>query len=326
MTMTLEQRLRTIEQAIEDVASGMLGISVGPGTLNGQMIAPKSINAGSLSVQNLQSVNARTGNLSVTGAITVSTGGSIGSGQTAYNTGVGYWIEANSGTPRMSIGNSAGNRLTWDGTTLAIVGNITATTGTIGGWTIGSTTLTGGHVTLDSANGIKLTSAGSWGDTIQWWTGGGSTKAGSIIGIGSALMIVQGDGSAPSSYLNLGTGSTMLQGYDLGTGPAALSLDTGWHLGVNGSTYLQGASNKVNAYFPLYPGAGGVGQSTRYISDDGTRIKIVGELDVSANTINFATASPANGALPSPNKAISVKASGTTYYFPVWNGYSPWTA
>ncbi len=59
----------------------------------------------------------------VGGNLIVSTSGAISSGQTAYNTGTGFWMEYNAGTPRFSIGNAtAGNSLTWDGTNLNLNG------------------------------------------------------------------------------------------------------------------------------------------------------------------------------------------------------------
>jgi hypothetical protein len=57
-----------------------------------------------------------------TGAtITLSAAGNIKAGQTAYNTGTGFWLGQDSGTPKFSIGAAAGNRLTWDGSTLTLV-------------------------------------------------------------------------------------------------------------------------------------------------------------------------------------------------------------
>ena len=70
---------------------------------------------------------------SFTGGITIGVGGSLSSGQTAYNTGTGFWLEYNGGTPRFSLGVSGGAGLTWDGSALAISGAITATSGTITG-------------------------------------------------------------------------------------------------------------------------------------------------------------------------------------------------
>jgi hypothetical protein len=64
------------------------------------------------------------------GSIVIDTNGNIRSGQTAYNTGTGFWFGSVSSIPKFSIGNSAGNRITWDGSTLNVVGYI-ATNGAL---------------------------------------------------------------------------------------------------------------------------------------------------------------------------------------------------
>ena len=65
-------------------------------------------------VNSLSAITVSTGALNVDGGLTVGTGGTISSGQTAYNTGTGYWLEYNAGTPRLSIGNSS-NGIAWNG-------------------------------------------------------------------------------------------------------------------------------------------------------------------------------------------------------------------
>jgi len=77
----------------------------------------------------------------VTGSLAVSTSGNIRSGQTAYNTGVGWFMEYNAGTPRSSIGDPSGNFMTWDGSVLSIKGVITATTATIASTTTDTFTI-----------------------------------------------------------------------------------------------------------------------------------------------------------------------------------------
>ena len=59
------------------------------------------------------------------GGIVLGTTSSIKSGQSAYNTGTGFWLEANSGTPRFSLGNPSGNHITWNGSVLAVAGSLT---------------------------------------------------------------------------------------------------------------------------------------------------------------------------------------------------------
>ena len=66
-------------------------------------------------------------------AITLQTGEHIKQGSTAYNTGNGFFLGDNgSGTPVFSL-KSATNGLTWDGTSLAIKGDITGSSGTFSG-------------------------------------------------------------------------------------------------------------------------------------------------------------------------------------------------
>ena len=86
-------------------------------------------------------------------------------GQVDYDSGIGYFLGDHNGTPKFSLGNSAGNKVTWDGSTLSITGTLTATTGTIGGWTLGATFLSAGSgattVRLDSGGTNPAISAGS---------------------------------------------------------------------------------------------------------------------------------------------------------------------
>lgn len=49
----------------------------------------------------------------------------IKAGQSAYNTGTGFWLGMDSGTPKFSLGNvAAGKYITWDGTDLKVVGGV----------------------------------------------------------------------------------------------------------------------------------------------------------------------------------------------------------
>ena len=51
----------------------------------------------------------------------------IKGGATGYNSGTGWWIGRDSdGTAKMFFGNSSGNKVTWDGTTLSVSGTLTA--------------------------------------------------------------------------------------------------------------------------------------------------------------------------------------------------------
>jgi hypothetical protein len=73
------------------------------------------------STGNITSVGNLTlnGTATVGSGITVSTSGYLRSGQTAYATGTGYWLEYNGGTPRVSIGGSS-KYLRWTGSELQV--------------------------------------------------------------------------------------------------------------------------------------------------------------------------------------------------------------
>jgi len=58
----------------------------------------------------------------------ISGGGNIRQGQTAYNTGIGFWLGDVNGSPMLSIGNPDGNHLTFDGNKVTISGDIALNT------------------------------------------------------------------------------------------------------------------------------------------------------------------------------------------------------
>lgn len=64
----------------------------------------------------------------------------------AYGTGTGVWMGKDSGTYKWRVGNPAGNRVTWDGTTLSVVGD--------GG---GVTNINGANIQTGTISAAKLT-------------------------------------------------------------------------------------------------------------------------------------------------------------------------
>jgi hypothetical protein len=119
-------------------------------------------------------LTAVNGGLSVTGGgiVLASGGAAIRGGQTAYNTGNGFWLGDVGGITKFSIGSNAGNRLTYDGGTLSIVGAITLTN-TIAYSSVTGGPPTGADVTLSAVNGgLSITGGGI---TLS---GGGSIKGG----------------------------------------------------------------------------------------------------------------------------------------------------
>ena len=62
-----------------------------------------------------------------TGDVQVDTGGNVRGGQTAYNTGTGFWIGYTGGAYKFSIGNPSSGYLRWTGTALEVYGSIVDT-------------------------------------------------------------------------------------------------------------------------------------------------------------------------------------------------------
>jgi hypothetical protein len=111
-------------------------------------------------------LSAIVGGLSLTGGglILASGGAAIRGGMTAYDTGSGFWLGDVSGTTKFSIGNSAGNKMTWDGSALAVTGTLSSTSGTIGGLTLAASSLSAvgslGSVTISAATGSVSVASG----------------------------------------------------------------------------------------------------------------------------------------------------------------------
>lgn len=100
-----------------------------------------------------------------------------------------------SNVAKFEIGD-ASNSLNWNGSTLSITGTITSTSGTIGGWSLGSTTITGGSLTLDSTGNIRFGKT-SFSDT---------TNAGLIMGLDSGTPKFYIGTASDASYVKLSGG------------------------------------------------------------------------------------------------------------------------
>jgi len=116
-------------------------------------------------------------------------------GQTAYDTGTGFWIGSDG---RFSIGNSAGNKLTWNGTTLTLKGELAPVAIAAGGHVrLGQTAFdTGTGFWLGDDAGTPKFSLGSATKGLVW-NGTDLTVRGDIVGTGN---IVADNVSLHASY------------------------------------------------------------------------------------------------------------------------------
>jgi hypothetical protein len=131
------------------------------------------------SVQDLDAQDqAQTGLIAGTtitgGGITLSSGGNIKGGQSAYNSGTGFFLGYESSQYKFSIGNQT-NRLTWDGSTMTVQGDITATSGTFTGTVNANAgTFTGITVNTGTIGGWTATNVANRSTTSDLVTTGGS--------------------------------------------------------------------------------------------------------------------------------------------------------
>jgi len=107
-------------------------------------------------------VNNLSANKITTGELNLGTasGMAVKQAKSGYtDTTTGFWLGNDGGTPKFNIGTST-NYLKFDGSDLDIAGEISADTGSIGGFTVGSTSLIAGanatRISLSTADGIHL--------------------------------------------------------------------------------------------------------------------------------------------------------------------------
>lgn len=91
------------------------------GSITANEIAAGAITSVKISVSQLSAISADMGSLTA-GTIVLSSSGHIRAGQTAYDSGSGFFLGIESSTAKLSIGDSTGKKLTWSGTALSYNG------------------------------------------------------------------------------------------------------------------------------------------------------------------------------------------------------------
>jgi len=142
-------------------------------------------NVGLGNVENKDAQNqAQSGLISGTtitgGGITLSGGGNIKGGQTAYATGTGFFLGYDTSAYKFSIGNTT-NYMRWTGTDLVVKGEITATSGTFTG------AISGGTISVPATSPLfEVDSAGQMTATNANLSGEVTATSGEIGGWGIA--------------------------------------------------------------------------------------------------------------------------------------------
>ncbi len=181
--------------------------------------------------------NLKVGNLSAltvnTGTLTVDTAGHIKGGQTAYNTGTGFWLGYDSGAYKFSLGSST-NNIKWTGTGLSISGDI------------------------DASGGAKFVLTAS--NYVQLVSGAGSPILGIYKGTNNAFPAMRVSDSAATSESSLDIASNTT-----GSGAAirATMTGTGYCGLFSGSKFGIGASTPIEL-------SGSVGTSGQVLTSGGS--------------------------------------------------------
>ena len=100
--------------------------SIVANSITANEIAAGAVTASKINVTQLSAINANMGAITA-GTITLDTAGYIRGGQTAYNTGTGFFLGYDTSAYKLSIGDSTtNNSLTWDGSVLSVNGSTIA--------------------------------------------------------------------------------------------------------------------------------------------------------------------------------------------------------
>jgi hypothetical protein len=147
-------------QIVNAVVDGNLLVS---GTVGTTHLAANAVTAGKIAAGAVDATKITVSDLSAIqaslGTVQVNSNGYIRSnGATAFGTGTGFWMGWDTTAYKFRIGDPAGNKLEWTGSTLNVKGDITGSTGTFGG----SLSAGGGLFTVNGSSGaVSIKSATS---------------------------------------------------------------------------------------------------------------------------------------------------------------------
>lgn len=225
------------------------------------------------------------GGLSLTGGgLTLASGGaSLKGGQTAYDTGTGFWLGDVSGVTKFSVGNASGNKLTWNGSALNIVGSgsftgvVTASSGSFTGAVTATSGSFSGTITAAAGSNIAgwLTTATLMYDATSTIAFDSSNKKITVGSVSGARVQLSGAGyeSGISTY-------------------NASSQEIGVWSMLDGGTYNQSyitlrkyVGGSLSLALSLLPGAIGFGSTAGTISATPLTLSSTGVLALTGTSI-----------------------------------------
>lgn len=239
MNTILDRRLKDIEFALDELRENTRG-PMGPGQIGTSLLRSKSVIASTINVSDLESVQSSTGDLTVTGTLTMGTSASMFSAnKTTYaDTDAGFWLGYNAGAYKVNIGDAT-SYMKWDGSTLSVAGSVTVGAGgSVGGWTINSSTITSAsnNVTLDAAGTITAgtgnnVAAMSGAGTIRFWAGNATAAS-------APFQVSQAGVVTGTSFSSNTVAGTLAAGQNLGANDITIASTGKIKFGTSAADYL----------------------------------------------------------------------------------------
>lgn len=274
----------------------------------GYSIDSDGIYFGSASDARFLKYNISTGALSVNGgSIDVGTNGYLLGGQTAYDTGSGFFLGYSGGAHKLSIGDGTpGNSLTWDGTTLRVNGSPVTSNDIFGSGQDGAFSLDGTntYATYMTKSGsdytlIKDTYATDFtlSGTATLTTNGYRLFVNGTLTVGASCVIKwngnngsAGDTAVSNAAVNGGAGGAALSSnnlYGSGAGKTGGTSGSGGSAGGSGSNGSAGTAgdaitNSFSLSFSSTSGAGGAGGASGSAGGSGGASGATGTISASS--------------------------------------------
>ena len=275
--------------ANEIAANTITAAKIAAGTITATELATDSVIAGKIAAGAVTATKISVSSLSavsaILGGVTIDTTGSLKGGQTGFDTGTGFFLGYDSGAYKFSVGNSSGNKFTWNGTTLTLVGNLS------------------GVSTIDISGTAKFT--------------------GNNVSYGNAAVAADGTGANAIVGRTSQTTGTGIWGYNTVAGGAGVGVrgstsetfSTG--TGVLAETY---GGYGLHATTGVSTGTAVYAENN---SSTGVAIKLKGDIDFDSTKIGTgaSTATDSSSDKPGSNSTntwLKVLVGGTTYYIKAW--------
>ena len=249
----------SIDAGAINVGSITIGDIGGAGTFKGAFtnlsnpgsaITPTDDTAANAAQSTATTANSRAQNFDTSGdifqGISVGTGGHVRGGQSAFNNGIGFFLGYSGSAYKFSIGNSSGQGLTWNGSTLGINGNISfANSPNISTFTndSGFTDDTAANSAQSTANTAVTNAATAQTTANTGVTNAAAAQTTANTGVTNAAAAQGTANTANSRAQNFDTSGDIFQGINTGTGghirggQSAFNNGTGYFLGYSGSAY-----------------------------------------------------------------------------------------